>query len=168
MSLKNTGNNYNIHSNILAWRIPWTEESCGLVHSVTELDMTEATWHAHTISIRATATVWRPSVWLLPGCSELIKGKRIWSRQRDAFTTTDSNGNVRQFVLRCYCTFPVLITNYDSITPAWQFICSCLCSGRLRVGPLISRFHSSERSARRLSSAGAEDGRHRRGSDNCT
>lgn len=117
---------------------------------------------------RATATVWRPSVWLLPGCSELIKGKRIWSRQRDAFTTTDSNGNVRQFVLRCYCTFPVLITNYDSITPAWQFICSCLCSGRLRVGPLISRFHSSERSARRLSSAGAEDGRHRRGSDNCT
>lgn len=117
---------------------------------------------------RATATVWRPSVWLLPGCSELIKGKRISSRQRDAFTTTDSNGNVRQFVLRCYCTFPVLITNYDSITPAWQFICSCLCSGRLRVGPLISRFHSSERSARRLSSAGAEDGRHRRGSDNCT
>lgn len=62
---------------------------------------------------RATATVWRPSVWLLPGCSELIKGKRISSRQRDAFTTTDSNGNVRQFVLRCYCTFPVLITNYD-------------------------------------------------------
>ena len=116
----------------------------------------------------AAVTVWRPSVWLLPGFSELIKGKRIWSRQRDAFTTTDSNGNIRQFVLRCYCTFPVLITNYDSITPAWQFICSCLCSGRLGVGPLISRFHSSERSARRLSSAGAEDGRHRQGSDNCT
>ena len=54
LSLKNTGNNYNIHSNILAWRIPWTEESCGLVHSVTELDMTEATWHAHTISIQKT------------------------------------------------------------------------------------------------------------------
>lgn len=96
------------------------------------------------------------------------QGETIWSRQQDAFTTTDSNGNVRQFVLRCYCTFPVLITNYDSITPAWQFICSCLCSGRLGVGPLISRFHSSERSARRLSSAGAEDGRHRWGSDNCT
>ena len=31
------------HSSVLAWRIPWTEESGGLhtVHGVTELDMTE-------------------------------------------------------------------------------------------------------------------------------
>lgn len=107
----------------------------------------------------AAVTVWMLSVWPLPGSSGLIKGKDNWSRQWGEFTTTDSNYNIRQFVLRCYCTFPVLITNYDSITPAWQFICSCLRSGRLADGPLISRFHSSERSARRLSSADAEDGR---------
>ena len=36
------------HSSILAWRIPWTEESGGL-HGVAQLDMTEATQHhAHT------------------------------------------------------------------------------------------------------------------------
>ena len=31
------------HSSVLAWTIPWTEESGGLhtVHGVTELDMTE-------------------------------------------------------------------------------------------------------------------------------
>ena len=116
----------------------------------------------------AAATVWMLSVWPLPGSSELIKGKHNWSRRRGEFTTTDSNYNIRQFVLRCYCTFPVLITNYDSITPAWQFICSCLRSGRLGDGPLISRFHSSERSARRLSSADAEDWRPCLGWDNCT
>ena len=36
------------HSSILAWRIPWTEESGGLQSmSYKELDMTEATEHAH-------------------------------------------------------------------------------------------------------------------------
>ena len=29
-----------IHSSILAWEIPWTEETGGLVHEVTELEMT--------------------------------------------------------------------------------------------------------------------------------
>lgn len=64
----------------------------------------------------------------VPAASFLIanQGKRNQSRRQDEFTTTDSNYNIRQFVLRCYCTFPVLITNYDSITPTWQFICSCL------------------------------------------
>ena len=38
------------HSNILAWRIPWTEEPGGLqVRGVTkESDRTEATEHTHT------------------------------------------------------------------------------------------------------------------------
>ena len=31
------------HSSLLAWKIPWTEESGGLVHRVAESDMTEAT-----------------------------------------------------------------------------------------------------------------------------
>lgn len=85
------------------------------------------------------------------------QGEGNWSRRRRGeFTTTDSNYNIRQFVLRCYCTFPVLITNYDSITPAWQFIGSCRRSGRLGDGPLISRFRSSACSARRLSSADTE------------
>ena len=37
-----------IHSSILAWRIPGTEEPGGLyiVHSVAELDITEPTEHA--------------------------------------------------------------------------------------------------------------------------
>ena len=30
-----------IHSRILAWEIPWTEEPGGLVHGVAESDMTE-------------------------------------------------------------------------------------------------------------------------------
>ena len=29
------------HSSILAWRMPWKEEPGGLVHEVSELDMTE-------------------------------------------------------------------------------------------------------------------------------
>ena len=29
-----------IYSSILAWEIPWTEETGGLVHEVTELEMT--------------------------------------------------------------------------------------------------------------------------------
>ena len=37
------------HSSILAWRIPWTEESGGLQSiGSQELDMTEATEHACT------------------------------------------------------------------------------------------------------------------------
>lgn len=71
-----------------------------------------------------------PSVWLsqcpLTPFSELIKGNGTSPGRQGDFTTTDSNYNIRQFVLRCYRTFPVLITNYDSITPSWQFICSCL------------------------------------------
>ena len=31
------------HSNILDWRIPWTEESGGLQFSLKELEITEAT-----------------------------------------------------------------------------------------------------------------------------
>ena len=38
-----------IHSSILAWRIPWTEEPDGLQSmGPQELDMTEATYNAHT------------------------------------------------------------------------------------------------------------------------
>ena len=40
-----------IHSSVLAWRIPWTEEPGGLQNSplgCKESDMTEATWHACT------------------------------------------------------------------------------------------------------------------------
>lgn len=96
------------------------------------------------------------------------QGKSNESRRQGEFTATDSNYNIRQFVLRCYCAFPVLITNYGSITPTWQFICSCLCSGRLGDGPLISPFHFSARSARRLSSADTEEVRHCCGRDNCT
>ena len=37
------------HSIILAWRILWTEEPCGLESMGSQrLDMTEATSHAHT------------------------------------------------------------------------------------------------------------------------
>ena len=37
------------HSSILAWRIPWTEEPGGLQSwGRKELDMNEATEHAHT------------------------------------------------------------------------------------------------------------------------
>ena len=36
-----------IHFSILPWKIPWTEEAGGL-ESI-ELDMTEATQHAHTL-----------------------------------------------------------------------------------------------------------------------
>ena len=40
------------HSSILAWRIPWTEESGGLQSiGSQELDMTEATEHAHTLML---------------------------------------------------------------------------------------------------------------------
>ena len=40
------------HSSILAWRIPWTEEPHGLCpHGQKELDMTEATLHAHRYNI---------------------------------------------------------------------------------------------------------------------
>ena len=34
-----------IHSSILAWRIPWTEETGELVHGVTESDTTEQLIH---------------------------------------------------------------------------------------------------------------------------
>lgn len=88
------------------------------------------------------------------------QGKRNQSRRWGEFTTPDSNYNIRQFVLRCYCTFPVLITNYDSITPPWQFICSCFCAGRRGDRPLIAPFRFSERAARRLSSADTEEVRH--------
>ena len=39
-----------IHSSILSWRIPWTEEPGGLqsVGSI-ESDMTEVTWHSHHV-----------------------------------------------------------------------------------------------------------------------
>ena len=38
-----------IHSSILAYRIPWTEEPGGLQSmGCKELDMNEATWHSHT------------------------------------------------------------------------------------------------------------------------
>ena len=36
---RSPGEGNGIHSSILAWRIPWTEEPT--VHGVTELDMTE-------------------------------------------------------------------------------------------------------------------------------
>ena len=37
------------HSSILAWRIPWTEEPCGLQSiGYKESDMTEVTYHACT------------------------------------------------------------------------------------------------------------------------
>ena len=40
------------HSNILAWRIPWTEEPGGAtVHRVTELDMTEVTEHTSLLYV---------------------------------------------------------------------------------------------------------------------
>ena len=34
------------HSSILAWRIPWVEESGATVHGVEESDMTEQLTHA--------------------------------------------------------------------------------------------------------------------------
>ena len=37
------------HSSILAWEIPWTEKPDGL-QSGKESDITEATWHVHTLS----------------------------------------------------------------------------------------------------------------------
>ena len=36
------------HSSILAWRIPWTEESSGLVHGVAGSETTEQLTHTHT------------------------------------------------------------------------------------------------------------------------
>ena len=39
------------HSNILAWRIPWTEEPSELVHGVSELDMIEQVTHTHSPSL---------------------------------------------------------------------------------------------------------------------
>ena len=41
-----------IHSSILAWRIPWTEEPGGLWFMGPKGSyMTEATWHAHTHNV---------------------------------------------------------------------------------------------------------------------
>ena len=44
------------HSSVLAWRIPWTEESDGLYNSCghKELDMTEATYHTHMLACLIT------------------------------------------------------------------------------------------------------------------
>ena len=44
------------HSSILAWRIPWIEESGGLQSmGGRELDMTEVTWH---ILIQIEDMIW--------------------------------------------------------------------------------------------------------------
>ena len=40
------------HSSILAWRIPWTEESGGLVYEVAKRQ-TQLSTHAHTLNIKA-------------------------------------------------------------------------------------------------------------------
>ena len=46
-----------IQSNILAWRIPWTEEPGGLQSmGCKELAMTEATYYAHSKYFK----IWRP------------------------------------------------------------------------------------------------------------
>ena len=53
------------HSNILAWRIPWTENPGGLQSSpqdCKELDATEATYHAR---ISDGEVLWIPSAPLL-------------------------------------------------------------------------------------------------------
>ena len=41
-----------IHFRILAWRIPWTEESGGLVYEVAKRQ-TQLSTHAHTLNIKA-------------------------------------------------------------------------------------------------------------------
>ena len=46
---RSPGGGHGNRSGILAWRISWTEEPSRLYspQSCKELDMTEATWHAH-------------------------------------------------------------------------------------------------------------------------
>ena len=36
------------HSSVLAWRIPWTEDTGGLKSTGSQRDLTEATEYAHT------------------------------------------------------------------------------------------------------------------------
>lgn len=68
------------------------------------------------------------------------KRERYQIRLPRNFTATGADSSASQFVLRCYCTFPVLIANYDSISPPWHFTCSCSSGGGLAAGPLILPF----------------------------
>ena len=45
---RSPGGGHGIHSNILAWRIPWTEEPGGLQSIGLQSDMNEVTEHAYT------------------------------------------------------------------------------------------------------------------------
>ena len=70
------------HSNTLAWRIPWTEEPGGLrPWARTELDTTEATWHARGPWEAGPEGAWgrrgqesavKPEQGLLPGLTTLF------------------------------------------------------------------------------------------------
>ena len=68
------------HSNILAWRVLWTEEPGGLCPwGRTELDMTEATLHVFMHWRRK----WQPTPVILPGESQgrgSLLGCRLWGR----------------------------------------------------------------------------------------
>ena len=68
------------HSSILAWRILWTQEPGGLLSmGSTELDTTEATWHACMHWRRK----WQPTPIFLPGESQGWKslvGCHLWGR----------------------------------------------------------------------------------------
>lgn len=46
-----------------------------------------------------------------------------------------SGSGARQFVWRCYCTFAVLMANYDSISAPWQFIRSRTGQGGWQPDP---------------------------------
>ena len=69
------------HSSILAWRIPWTEESGGLQSmGLQESDTTE--WlHFHFFTFMHWRRKWQPTPVVLPGESqwqESLVGVRLW------------------------------------------------------------------------------------------
>ena len=62
------------HSSILAWKIPWTEESQGLQPmGVTESDTAE---HAHTM-LYFWSSQWRPQVPSIPVCLDMPTSRHV-------------------------------------------------------------------------------------------
>ena len=64
------------HFNILAWRIPWTEEPAGYNSwDHKESDMTEVTWHAHMPTPLCIYTISSLSILLL---MDILVSSKSW------------------------------------------------------------------------------------------
>ena len=64
-----------LHSNILAWRIPWTEEPGGLVHGVTE-SWTQLSTHSHIVPFVLAVLTWKTI--FCAKCLKKKKKRRTW------------------------------------------------------------------------------------------